>query len=319
MRRLALVALAVGGLTACGGAEDPPALPEGRFLAAEQQIQPQVALFADPIVARVDLIVDNERYDPERVRIAAKFDPYERTADVTRTRKDLGRFTHLRYEYTLRCLVYACLPEVGGGPPQPQPGGLPPPPSGNSGFGERKTFNFKAGRVLYDDPKKGVQEIRSLSWPAVQSVSRLNLGDTDVTGIGFPFTASVVPLPEASYRVAPAVLGLGLLAIALALLALPALLVARTLKKEPPPAPEPEPELTPLERALQRVDEARAEPEPDRRESLEALALELEQEESDFASGARRLAWSPSVPSPEAMGLLIESVRGADVAVDADA
>jgi hypothetical protein len=318
-----VIVIVLAGLSACGGADDPPALPEGRFLAAEQQITPQVALFADPVVARVDLIVDNERYDPERVRVAANFDPYERTAEASRTRKDLGRFTHLRYEYTLRCMVYACLPEVGGGPPQVQPGGLPPPPGAQGGgFGERKTFNFKPARVLYDDPEKGAQEISNISWPAVQSVSRLNLGDTNVTGIGFPFSASVVPLPEASYRVAPAVLGLGLLALALALLALPALLVARALKKEPPPEAEPEPELTPLERALLRVEGARAEPEPARRESLEALALELEHEEHDesaLAPGARKLAWSPSVPSPEAMSLLVESVRGAEVTADADA
>ncbi len=196
----------------CGGDDDPQALPEGRFLAAEQEIEPRVGLFADPITAKVDLIVDNDRYDPDRVRVTTEFDPYERTGDVEITRKDLGRYTHLRYEYTLRCLVYACLPEVGGGPPQVQPGGLPPPPGTQAGgFGERKTFEFKNARVVYDDPDKGAQEIRSVAWPPVQSVSRLNLGDSNVTGIGFPFSASVLPLPEESYRVPPAVLGLGLI------------------------------------------------------------------------------------------------------------
>jgi hypothetical protein len=319
--RLALVVLLLGlaaalAFVGCGGEDETAALPEGRFLASEQEIEPRVALFADPITARVDLIVDTERYDPDRVRLATKFDPYEPSGDVVRTRKDLGRYAHLRYEYTLRCLVYACLPKVGGGPPQVQPGGIPPPPSGNSGFGERQTFNFKAAKVLYDDPEKGVRQIQSVSWPAVQSVSRLNLGDSRVTGIGFPFSASVLPLPGTSYRVAPAVLGIGLLAAALALLALPATLVARSLRKESPPEEEPERELTPLERALARVEDARDEAEPSRREALEALAFELEVTVSELVPGARRLAWSPSVPSPEAMGLLVESVREADVPDD---
>jgi hypothetical protein len=312
-----LAALAAG----CGGADDPPALPEGRFVAAEREIQPRIALFADPLVARVDLIVDRDKYDPDRVRLATDFEPWESGEDVVRTRKDLGRYTHLHYEYTLRCLVYDCLPEIGGGPPQVQPGGLPPPlGTQGGGFGERKTFNFKDARVLYDDPDGGAaQLIRDIAWPPVQSVSRLNLGDTEVTGIGFPFSAEVVPLPEASYRVTPAVLGIGLLAIALALLALPATLVARSLRKEPEPEAVPERELTPLEKALARVESARGEPEAERREALEALALELEAEESELAPGARRLAWAPTVPSAEAMDLLVGSVKEAHVARDAGA
>ena len=94
MRPLALFVLCAGllGAAGCGGDEGSRALPEGRFVASEQDIQPRVALFADPIVARVDLIVDSERYDPERVRVTAEFDPWERTKDVVRTRKDLGRY-----------------------------------------------------------------------------------------------------------------------------------------------------------------------------------------------------------------------------------
>jgi hypothetical protein len=201
-----------------------------------------------------------------------------------------------------------------------QPGGLPPPPGAQGGgFGERKTFNFDSARVTYEDPEKGEQEIRSVAWPPVQSVSRLNLGDTNVIGIGFPFSAEVVPLPEASYRVSPAVLGIGLLAIALGLLALPATLVARSLRKEPEPEVVPERELTPLEKALARVELARSEPEAERREAVEALTLKLEAEESDLARGARRLAWAPTVPSPEALDLLVESVKEAHVAPDAGA
>ena len=49
MRPLSLFVLCVGllGAAGCGGDEGSRALPEGRFVASEQDIQPRVALFAD--------------------------------------------------------------------------------------------------------------------------------------------------------------------------------------------------------------------------------------------------------------------------------
>ena len=111
---------AVAGLAllaaGCGGGGDVAALPEGRFVATSRSITPRVQLFADPVVARVDVIVDRDHFDPELVRVAGNFKPYEREGEVVRTRRDLGRYTHLRYEFTVRCLTYACLPKIGGGP-----------------------------------------------------------------------------------------------------------------------------------------------------------------------------------------------------------
>ncbi len=314
MRACALLVAVVATLAAGCGGEGVPPLPEGRFLAARQTVTPRVHLFAEPIVARIDVIVDSEHYHPDRVRVAPDFDPYEQDGDPRISRRDDGRYTQLRYEYTIRCLVYACLEEVGGGPPEIQAGGLPPSPQQQAGgFGERKTTRFNAARVLYDDPEKGEQRVRNLSWPVVQSVSRLNYGDTGVTGVGFPFEASVTPLPGATYRIAPALLGAGLLVGALALLALPAVLVVRALRREESPIEE-TPELSPLERALWLVEWARARPEGERREALEALAVELEAQGSELTSGARRLAWTPLPPSPEGMDEFVTAVKEADAA-----
>ena len=307
----ALAVLAVG----CGGDGDVPALPEGKFIATTRSLTPRVQLFAEPVVARVDVLVDSERYDPDRVRVAASFAPYERDGDVVLTRRDQGRYTHLRYEFIVRCLTYECLPEVGGGPPEVQPGGLPPATQ-TGGFGERKTFTLKAARVLYDDPDKGAQRVRNVSWPVIQSVSRLNLGDTNVAGIGFPFEASVTPLPQASYRISPALFGIGLLIAALALLALPVGLIARSLRRKPPPVVEEEPELTPLERALRLVEWACDRDGEERRAALEALAGALDAGESELGADARRLAWSRVPPAPEAMRRLVRSVRESDAAPD---
>jgi hypothetical protein len=307
----------------CGGGEDVPALPEGKFMATSQSFTPKVTLFAEPIVARIDVLVDTERYDPERIDVTADFAPYEKEGDVVRTRRDQGRYTHLRFEYTVRCLVYACLPEVGGGPPEVQPGGLPPPVgSQGGGFGERKTIDLKSASITYDHPEKGKQAVRRISWPPVQAVSRLNFADTNVTGIGFPFEANVTPLPEASYRVSPGLLGAGLIAAGLLLLALPALLVVRLLRKEPEVVEEPEPELSPLERALRLVEWSRDQGPEERREALEALAFELDDPEPELAWEARRIAWTPPEPDREAMGRLVETVRApaeAEEAAEAEA
>ena len=306
----ALAALAAAG---CGGGDETPTLPEGRVMAASQSITPRVHLFAEPITARVDVIVDTERYDAHRIRLVTEFKPYEEWGDPVVKRRDSGRYTHLSYEYRLRCLVYECLEEVGGGPPEVQPGGLPPPPGAQAGgFGERNTTRFDAARIVYDDPDEGDRTVQNVTWPQVQSVSRLNYGDVSsggVGGIGFPFSASVTPLPEASYRISPNVLGAGLIAGALLLLALPAALTVRTLRREDELVVEEAPELPPLEKALVLVEWARERPEPERREALEALAVQLDEEGSPLASDARRLAWSPSAPLSLGMSELVARVR----------
>jgi len=304
----------------CGGNEDTPSLPEGRFLAARQTVTPRVHLFAEPIVARIDVIVDTVRYDPDFLRVVSSFDPYEEQHEPVVTRRDSDRYTHLSYEYVLRCLVYACLEEVGGGPQEALPGGVPPPTTGAGGFGERSTTRFDAARVVYEDPDKGTRTIQNVAWPDVQSVSRLNYGATTsgtgvpgsvgVGGIGFPFEASVTPLPEASYRASPNLLGAGLIVGALVLLALPAALVLRALRREDEIVVEEAPELPPLDRALALVEWARERTEAaERREALEALAVELDEAKSPLADDARRLAWSPAPPLPAAMAHLVELVR----------
>jgi hypothetical protein len=310
MRARAVVATGLAVLAAgCSGDGGAPPLPEGRFLSASQSITPRVHLFGDGVLARIDVVVDRERYDPDRIRVAANFEPYEREGEVVRKERDLGRYAHLRYEFTLRCVVHECLEEVGGIPPQGLSGGIPTAPGGHSGFGERKSTTLKAARVLYDDPEKGTQRVRNVHWPELQSVSRLNYADTSVTGIGFPFEASVTPLHEATTRASPALLGAGFLLGAVALLGIAAALVASLLRREPAVSVEAAPELSPLERALQLVEWARERPEPERREALEVLAVELDPSAAELSRVVRRLAWSLAVPAAEAIDDIIESAR----------
>ncbi|MGI8886287.1 MAG: hypothetical protein ACR2G9_05170 [Gaiellaceae bacterium] len=314
MRAIAVSVLVVVLATGCGGdGEDVAALPQGRFIAVEQSLKPEVQLFAEPVIARVDVLVDGERFDPDRVRVVPFFEPFELDGEVERTRRDQGRYTHLEYEFTLRCLVWECLPHTDdpGATPVSVAGGVqrPPPPGGAR---DRKTHKLKAARILYDDPQEGTQRIHNVTWPQIVSVSRLNFSDREVSVLGFPFEASVTPLPEASYRLPPAVLGIGLLAAALALLALPFGLVVNSLRRRPAPVVEeaPEPELSPLERALHLVEWAREGEAEETRAALEVLAEELDGEQkADLAAQARRLAWSRPSPSPDAVDQLVGAVR----------
>lgn len=314
MNRLVCLVVGLAALAAgCGGDEAARPLPEGRSIAAHGALAPEVQLFAEPVVATVDVIVDRDRFDPDRVRITGDLEPYEREGDVTRERRDLGRFTHLRFELTFRCLTYDCIPEVAGGPPRAQPGGVPPPVGSQAGgFGERKTIRLGPTLVVYDDPGGKTRTLTDVDWQPLQSISRLNFGDTGVTGIGFPFTASVTPLPALSYRVTPALLAAGLLLGALALLALPAVLVVRALRGGPTEVDVSAPEVTPLERALKLVEWSRRRSVDERREALEALATVLDDlDEAGLAERARGCAWSPVVPTSETIDALVHDVKEA--------
>jgi len=294
----ALLVLAAG----CAGEEQPADLPLGRQLSVKATSTPSVHLFAEPVVAWLDVIIDSDHLDPARVRPQTRFLPYDVKA-VVRKREERGRFTHLRYEYTLRCLRIACIPEI-----LPSSAG-----KAESGRGERRSVNLPAARVLYDDPKGETRLLRSARWPTLVSVSRINA--SDVPRFGFVFKTSVTPLPEPGYRVSPTLLGAGLLAGSLALLALPAGLVVGWLRRRRPPPPVvEEPRLAPLERALRLVEWARAsEDGGERRQALEVLAVELDAaENTQLAKAARALAWSPASPSPEAAARLVETVSETD-------
>jgi hypothetical protein len=124
-------------------------------------------------------------------------------------------------------------------------------------------------------------------------------------------------MPDVTYRISPALLGTGLLLLAGLLLALPGWFTWSWFRGRRRPAPvEEAPELTPLERALVLVDQARDSVDgEDRRKALEVLAVELDEaRRAEHAEEARRLAWSPSEPTPEAAGNLVESVRESDAA-----
>jgi hypothetical protein len=294
-----LALLAVVLLGGCAGEDDAADLPLGRQISAMATFTPTVHLFAEPVVARVEVVVDREHLDPDRLRLQTRFVPYD-VERAVRKREDRDRFSVLRYEYVLRCLRIACIPEI-----LPSAAG-----EAETGRGERRTFDLPAAQVRYDEPEGETRTLARAGWPELVSVSRIK--QSDVPAFGFVFKTSVAPLAEPGYRISPGLLGAGLIVGALALLVLPVALVAVALRRRrPPEVVDEEPEVSALERALRLVEWAQArEDGAERRQALEALAVELDTAENGgLADSARTLAWSPAAPAPAAAEELVSSVR----------
>jgi hypothetical protein len=294
------LALALLLVAACGGSESAVGLPLGRQLSAKASFTPTVHLFAEPVVATVEVVVDGDHLDPGLIKVQARFLPYDVTG-FRLQRDDRDRFTLLRYEWALRCLRLACIPEI-----LPSAAG-----EAETGRGERRSFAVQAAQVRYEEPGKEQRTLTRATWPELVSVSRIK--QSDVPQYGFVFKASATPLPEPDYRVSPAFLGAGLLVAAGALLVLPAILaIGWWRRRRPLPIVEQEEEISRLERALRLVEWTReCEDGAERREALEVLALELGGLQNDeLAEEARVLAWSPASPAPEQAARLVGSVRG---------
>lgn len=305
MRRLLALVLVGLALTGCGG--DGPAPPPGKSFATQRSLTPAAHLFADPVEARVDVIVDREKLDPDRVRVRVDFLPYRMVDGLRRSREDYSRFTHLRYEATLRCLTVACVPQRLGSIL-----------GGQEGRGERRTFRFGPARVLYDDPMTGrTRNLRRVWWPPLDSISRLATVNPQLGFLapGAELEATLAPVREPDYRVPPWLLAAALLAAAGAVLSFPAVRFARWHRSRRP-LEEPVSPVSALERALLQVERARDGGDDEaQRDALEALALALDANGgAPHARNARRLAWSPERPEPDETTRLVAAVREAHAA-----
>jgi hypothetical protein len=297
-----LTCAAVLVLAGCGSEEKSAEGPIGKKVAASATLDPTVHVFAEPVTATVEVIVDREQVDPDRVRVETAFLPYDVEAEHASS-EQRGRLVVLRREFVLRCLRVACIPEI----LQSAAG------DAETGRGERRAIRLPAAQVLYEADDGKTKVLQKAAWPEVVSVSRLKQSDVPQFD-QFIFKVGVTPLADVDYRLSPAILGSALLAAALLLLALPVVLIVRWLRaRRPVSVIAEEPVLTPLERALRLVEWANEQSDgSERREALEVLAVELEAEaRTEVARSARRLAWSADSPSVEGATSLVADVRGA--------
>jgi hypothetical protein len=282
------------GIEALEAEGEPSANALRRGIEARASLAPGTGLFGDTFAASVDVVLDRRRIDPDSVRLAADFVPWEIVGDPVRARRDSGDTTHLRTTYTVRCLSGACVPLSDAISVE-----FPPV----SVTFSRRSTSGAAGEAL------------EVEWPRLFVYSRTALAALEARGSTIPWRADLVSQPDVSYRVSPTLaIALATAGSALFAVAALALLAFAWWRRAPAPAPEPElppePELTPLEQALALLeDTARVDGFADRRRALELVAEELAIRDADLAEAARTLAWSEDVPKADATSELATRVR----------
>jgi hypothetical protein len=308
---VSLLVLGVGLLLPAASAAT--GLPDGRAIAVETSLSPDVHLFAEPVVARVRVIVDSTQFDPDRLRVRTDFAPYGLVGTRDRSRRTIGDVVELGYTATLRCLDADCLAPRYQTILGEQEGGRP----------ERYTYRFPPAAITYERPDGRKELLLRRPFPALEVVSRVNTAQLQAVdplaevGLGDPssasaYTATLDP-PAPTYRLPPRVLAAFALAGAVLFLLFPTWLVGRALVVRWRAARRPR-EPSAVDRALLLVEwsSRREDGDDDRRRALEALADVLEERGTEpLADAARTAAWDEEVPDRERARELAGKARSA--------
>jgi hypothetical protein len=237
-------------------------------------LTPEQHLFGDAVRARVELIVNTERVDPDSVEIGANFEPYRELRPVDLTRSEDGTITKLRYDYVLGCLVARCLP--------------------------RGTGRVELGGVAVNYLRRGESEpsAATVEWVPIRAAGRIDPNELEQAAL----RSDLRDLPSASYRVSPRTVELIALVLAALFAVGAAILILRLLPLDRFAArlgARIVDKRSPLEQALELVRESAASGSPEEeRRALERLAVELRRTRNPALAGdASRLAWSEPVPA----------------------
>jgi hypothetical protein len=283
----AAVTAAVAILIARGG-DTPPATPR-QAISGQTLLSRSATLFADPLEAKIEVLIDRRRVDPARVGFNPKFDPYVRIGIPRVDRRDTGPLTRLTYSAKLACNTYACLPAY-----------------------TTTRVQFPPARVFYWPKQSGDTRRRTLLVPWVgftlgprTSAADLNNADPFVQ----PAWRATTEPEAVSYRKSPTLLrgvlfGASALLFVLATGAFVAFVRAVLHRFRPAPP-------GPLERAVALVEKAtERDDQPAKRKALELLSRELtDTGERDLALAARELAWAEATPVPSSTQPLTVDVR----------
>jgi hypothetical protein len=255
-------------------------------IAGAALIEPEQHLFGDAVRARLELVVDRERVDPDSIEVGANFQPYRELRPVERTRRDSGPITMLRYDYLIACLTAQCLPTGGG--------------------------RVEFGGVAIEYARRGAQvpETASVEWPPLRAAGRIDPDRLEQAAL----RAELRDLSPVSYRISPKAVELAALLIAVLFAAAAAILAIRFLPLDRIAAwlgARRADRRTRLEQALALVREATADGgTPEGRRALERLAHELRATSNpELASDASRLAWSKPAPGETRVTPLSQDVE----------
>jgi hypothetical protein len=264
-------------------------LPVGNDgIAARASLGSRAQLFGQLLAVRLELLLDREVLDPDKITVDTRFDPFEAHGAPVTSRRDYDRFTRLRYEYRLDCVTTICVPE-----------------------GAREDFDLPSALVRHEG-----RQVEIVEWPRVTIASRYREPETDLGmrfqgSVDLPWRANARVRP-ASYSVDPTLLMTALAGLALLLILVSLFFVQRAF----PGAPFAfhrlrRMKLTPLERAIAVLERAQKQGiEREQRLALDRLARELRTGgQHELAGTARELAWTADVPGPDRTAALSEQVR----------
>jgi hypothetical protein len=236
-------------------------------------LEPEQHLFGDAVRARLELVVDRNRIDPDSVEVGANFASYRELRPLERKRTDSGPITMLRYDFLVACLTAACLPKEGG------------------------RVDFGAVAVEYTPRGDPVPQTASVEWPPLRAAGRIDPDRLEQAAL----RAELRDLTPPSYRISPKAVELVALLLAVLFAAAAAILALRFVPLDRIAArlgARRADRRTPLERALAQVRDAITRDRPaEGRRALDRLAAELRAAENpELAGDASRLAWSKGAP-----------------------
>jgi hypothetical protein len=278
--------------------ERSQSLEPGAEIDAHATTAPRPVLFGDTVRVSVGVLVDAGRIQPESVRVAADFTPWEVVGKPRRRIQSAGDEVYVSTAFVLRCLTGTCIPS-----------------------GHFSDFTFDPGLVTF--VRQGALSSDEQSIPVTLPPVRVytRLADAPTGQRSAPWQADVLSLPAPSFRISPDVLVVTLLLLALVAtaggvaLAYVAWPRREPLVFEPEPwTPPPLPAPSPLEQALLLLEQAvRVNGAADQRRALELVAEELEGSDwgdTALAGRARALAWSEGSPPVDQTAELAARVRG---------
>ncbi|MGE5273479.1 MAG: hypothetical protein ACM3QU_06935 [Verrucomicrobiota bacterium] len=266
-----------------GSAGSPPAV---RPFAATASLSSRAVSFGDPLVARIDLVVDPRAVDPRSIDIRTSFGAYRVAGRSLRTTTDTVE--RLSYRYVLECLASVCAP-----------------------VSSRVEQRFQPATVSYRVGTGAPVTVR-VAWPSYLLSSRLTDAERRSPGRTLRFDATP---PAASYRIDPGTLR-GLLAALAGLLALAAAVLVVLALRPRSAVDAAEPSESRLAQALRAVRASTANGRPaERRKALGWLGRELRAaKRPSEADEARRLAWSAAAPTATSAGEFATQVETAEKA-----
>jgi hypothetical protein len=255
-------------------------------IAGTALLEPEQHLFGDAVRARLELVVDRNRIDPDSVEVGANFQPYRDLRSVKQTRTDSGPITKLRYDYLLGCLAPTCLPKGSG------------------------RVEFGGVAVEYTPRGDPVPQTATVEWPPLRAAGRIDPDRLEQAAL----RAELRDLTPPSYRISPTAVELIALLLALAFAAAAAILAIRLLPVDRVAGwlgARRADRRTPLERALALVRDTTADGKPSEgRRALERLAHELRATSNpELATDASRLAWSKVAPGEAGIAPLSNDVE----------